>query len=52
MSTLQQNWRKGQNRFCLESEDSEGEKEGLGSRGQKCKKDKNRIKKRSNIRKE
>jgi hypothetical protein len=28
MSTLQQNWRKGQNRFCLE----EGEKEGAGGR--------------------
>jgi hypothetical protein len=28
MSSLQQNWRRGQNRFCLE-EGSEGEREGV-----------------------
>jgi hypothetical protein len=33
MSSLQQNWRKGQNRFCLEA--GRGESEGVGARGEK-----------------
>jgi hypothetical protein len=32
MFTLQQNWSKGQNRFCLKPR-GWGEKEGVGSRG-------------------
>jgi hypothetical protein len=32
MSTLQQNWRKGQNRFCLEVRRGGAESEGAGSR--------------------
>jgi hypothetical protein len=34
MSSLQQNWRKGQNRFCLE-EGGGGERERLGGMGEK-----------------
>jgi hypothetical protein len=30
MSFLQQNWRRGQNRFCLEARGMEGEREGAG----------------------
>jgi hypothetical protein len=33
MSSLQQNWRKGQNRFCLEVRQGGGEREGLGLGG-------------------
>jgi hypothetical protein len=32
MSSLQQNWRKGQNRFCLEVR-GVGEREGAGGQG-------------------
>jgi hypothetical protein len=32
MSTLQQNWRKGQNRFCLDARRVEGER-GAEARG-------------------
>jgi hypothetical protein len=30
MSSLQKNWRRGQNRFCLEVRGSGGEREGMG----------------------
>jgi hypothetical protein len=30
MSILQQNWRKGQNRFCLEVRGIRGKREGIG----------------------
>jgi hypothetical protein len=30
MSSLQQNWRRGQNRFCLEAREVEGIRKGLG----------------------
>jgi hypothetical protein len=33
MSSLQQNWRKGQNRFCLEESRVGGEGAGRGGRG-------------------
>jgi hypothetical protein len=33
MSTLQQNWRKGQNRFCLEARGVWGREIGWGVRG-------------------
>jgi hypothetical protein len=33
MSTLQQNWRKGQNRFCLEARGMGGEKQSRGEIG-------------------
>jgi hypothetical protein len=33
MSSLHQNWRRQQNRFCLEAREVEGEKERAGSRG-------------------
>jgi hypothetical protein len=32
MSTLQQNWRKGQNRFCLEAREIAGRRKGWGAR--------------------
>jgi hypothetical protein len=32
MSSLPQNWRKGQNRFCLEVKGSGGEREGAEDR--------------------
>jgi hypothetical protein len=35
MSSLQQNWRKGQNRFCLEVRGGDLEKEEMGSRREK-----------------
>jgi hypothetical protein len=35
MSSLQQNWRKGQNRFCLEARGSEVEEERTGGKGKK-----------------
>jgi hypothetical protein len=36
MSSLQQNWRKGKNRPCLEArEGEEGERERAGGRGEK-----------------
>jgi hypothetical protein len=35
MSSLQQNWRKGQNRFFLEVRGVDWEREGVGSRGEK-----------------
>jgi hypothetical protein len=34
MSTLQQNWRKGQNRFCLEARRWEGRGRGQGHGGE------------------
>jgi hypothetical protein len=33
MSSLQQNWRKGKNRYCLEARGVEEEKEGVGEGG-------------------
>jgi hypothetical protein len=33
MSSVQQNWRKGQNSFCLEARGCGGEREGAGDRG-------------------
>jgi hypothetical protein len=33
MSSLQQNWRKGQNRFCLEAEGDGEERERVGTGG-------------------
>jgi hypothetical protein len=33
MFSLQQNWRKGQNRFCLEAREVWGEKEGVAGSG-------------------
>jgi hypothetical protein len=33
MSTHQQNWRNGQNRFCLDLKGVGGEREGVGDRG-------------------
>jgi hypothetical protein len=35
MSSLQQNWRKGQNRFCLEARRGGEERERTGSRREK-----------------
>jgi hypothetical protein len=35
MCSLQQNWRKKQNRFCLEVRGVSREKEGVGDRGEK-----------------
>jgi hypothetical protein len=35
MPTLQQNWRKGQNRFCLEVREVGGEREEMEGRGEK-----------------
>jgi hypothetical protein len=35
MSILQQNWRKGKNRFCLEARGVEGEREGTGDTREK-----------------
>jgi hypothetical protein len=35
MSSLQQNWRKGQNRFCLEARGDRREIEGVGGRREK-----------------
>jgi hypothetical protein len=32
MSSLQQNWRKGQNKFCVEAQEGEEEMEGEGRR--------------------
>jgi hypothetical protein len=33
MSSFQQNWRKGQNRFCLEARGDRGEREEMGAGG-------------------
>jgi hypothetical protein len=35
MSSLQQNWRKGQNRFCLEARGGGGEREAVRGKGEK-----------------
>jgi hypothetical protein len=35
MSSLQQNWRKGQNRFCPEVREGGWEREGAGNKGNK-----------------
>jgi hypothetical protein len=35
MSSLQQNWRKGKNKFCLEVRGGEEEREGMGDRVEK-----------------
>jgi hypothetical protein len=35
MSSLQQNWRRGQKRFCLEARRVAGERAGTGNRGKK-----------------
>jgi hypothetical protein len=35
MSSLQQNWRRGQNRFCLKERESRGERERVEGKGEK-----------------
>jgi hypothetical protein len=35
MSSLQQNWRKGKNRFCLEVRECGGDREEAGEKGSK-----------------
>jgi hypothetical protein len=35
MSSLQQNWRKGQNRFCLEGKEGMEDRKGNVGRGEK-----------------